>query len=73
MSATVPCGHTRITERQRQLLQMAAHGMPNHEIAESLGLAEKTVKNYFAILNQELGTTNRTQAVVLAWRSMAIW
>jgi DNA-binding NarL/FixJ family response regulator len=54
------------TARERQLLQLLGEGLSNREIAERLGLAVKTVKNYVSTLLAKLDLTNRTQAAVLA-------
>jgi DNA-binding CsgD family transcriptional regulator len=54
------------TARDRQLLQLLGEGLSNREIAERLGLAVKTVKNYVSTLLAKLNLTNRTQAAVLA-------
>lgn len=52
--------------RERQVLGLIADGMTNREIAERLGLAEKTVKNYVSGLLAKLGMERRTQAAVYA-------
>ena len=51
--------------RERQVLALIAAGRTNRQIAESLGLAEKTVKNYVSSLLAKLGLQRRTQAAVL--------
>ena len=51
--------------RERQVLALIADGRTNRQIAESLGLAEKTVKNYVSSLLAKLGLQRRTQAAVL--------
>ena len=51
--------------RERQVLALIADGRTNRQIAENLGLAEKTVKNYVSSLLAKLGLQRRTQAAVL--------
>lgn len=50
--------------RERQVLDQIAAGLTNRQIAQHLGLAEKTVKNYVSGLLAKLGMERRTQAAV---------
>ena len=54
----------RLSYRQKQILAMAADGLPNKEIAARLGIAEGTVKAHMHAIFKVLGVTNRTQAVI---------
>ncbi|TVT62959.1 response regulator transcription factor [Amycolatopsis cynarae] len=56
---------SRLTERERSVLELIGEGLSNREIAERLFLAEKTVKNYVTSVLAKLGMQRRTQAV--AW------
>ncbi|MCL6454807.1 MAG: response regulator transcription factor [Alicyclobacillus sp.] len=58
-----------LTERDRMLLQLAADGLSNQQIAGVLGIAEKTVRNAWSQLFERIGMTDRTQAVMWAIRS----
>ncbi|MCL6593698.1 MAG: response regulator transcription factor [Alicyclobacillus sp.] len=58
-----------LSERERLLLQLAADGLNNTQIAEVLGLAEKTVRNVWSGLFSKLGLSDRTQAVLWALRN----
>lgn len=60
---------SKLSERERALIQLAADGMSNSDIAESLGLAEKTVRNLWSSLFEKLGMEDRTQAVLWAIRT----
>lgn len=50
--------------RERQILALIADALTNRAIADQLGLAEKTVKNYVTSLLHKLGFEHRTQAAV---------
>ncbi len=54
----------RLSHRQRQILTMAADGLPNKEIGARLGIAEGTVKAHMHAIFKTLKVTNRTQAVL---------
>ncbi len=55
-----------LTERELSVLQELAQGKTNREIADSLHLAEGTVKNYVSIIIDKLQANDRTQAAILA-------
>ena len=57
-----------LTARELEILQMAARGLSNHEIAEQLVIAEGTVRFHFSNLFDKLHVSNRSQAVVHALR-----
>ena len=50
------------------ILDHLSHGLTNHQIAELMFLADKTVKNYVSNLLMKLGMHHRTQAAVYAAR-----
>lgn len=54
-----------LTDQERRILELISEGMTNRQIAQSLFLAEKTVKNYVTSLLAKLGLKRRTQAAVL--------
>ena len=58
----------RLTEQERRILEYIAEGLTNHEIAQRMFLADKTVKNYVSSVLAKLGLERRTQAAVLATR-----
>ncbi|HEX2026621.1 MAG TPA: response regulator transcription factor [Nitriliruptorales bacterium] len=61
-----------LTPQERRILDFITQGLTNLEIAEELGLAEKTIRNYVSNLLGRLGMKNRTQvAVCLAQRAAA--
>ena len=55
-----------LTERERQILDQAAGGLSNKEIAARLHLSEKTVKHYMTIIMEKLGVRNRVEAALVA-------
>lgn len=55
-----------LTERELSILQELAQGKSNREIAETLFLAEGTVKNYVSLIISKLQANDRTQAAILA-------
>jgi DNA-binding NarL/FixJ family response regulator len=58
-------GDRRLTEREVSVLRLAATGMSNRRIAESLFLSEHTVLGYLKSLSAKLGVHSKLQAVVL--------
>ena len=57
-----------LTDQERRILEYIAEGLTNHEIAQRMYLADKTVKNYVSSVLAKLGLERRTQAAVLATR-----
>jgi DNA-binding NarL/FixJ family response regulator len=55
-----------LTEREREILDLVASGSSNKEIANVLGLTEKTVKYYMTNIMQKLHVRNRVEAALLA-------
>jgi len=55
-----------ITPREIEVLQLAAEGLSNKEIAARLSIAEKTAKNHVANIFSKLQVNDRTQAVIYA-------
>jgi DNA-binding NarL/FixJ family response regulator len=56
----------QLTDQERRILEYVAQGLTNHEIAQQMFLADKTVKNYVSSMLAKLGLERRTQAAVLA-------
>lgn len=55
-----------LTPREREVLCLIAGGANNREIAESLHIAESTVKNYVTNILSRLHLRDRTQAALFA-------
>jgi DNA-binding NarL/FixJ family response regulator len=57
-----------LTEQERRVLAHVAQGMSNRDIADAMGLAEKTVRNYVSNMLAKLGLSSRSQAAAFAIR-----
>jgi two-component system, NarL family, response regulator DevR len=51
-----------LSEQERRILSLIAEGKTNREIAATVYLAEKTVKNYVSTILSKLGMERRAQA-----------
>ncbi len=58
----------QLTPRELTALRLMADGQSNKEIAQSLGISERTVKTHLGHLFEKLGVTSRTEAVRVATR-----
>lgn len=57
-------GWDELTAREREILQLIAQGANNREIAATLFIAEKTVKNHITNILSRLELRDRTQAAI---------
>ena len=55
-----------LTEREREVLDLIARGLTNHEIAEKMVISEKTVKTHVSNLLSKLNLEDRTRAAIWA-------
>ncbi len=62
----------RLTKREREVLIQVASGMFNKEIADSLLISERTVKNHISSIFKKIEVSDRTQAAVFAIRNNLI-
>jgi two-component system, NarL family, response regulator NreC len=60
--------HETLTPRQREVLQLAAEGKTNAEIATRLNISQRTVENHRATLMTRLGLQNQTELIRHAMR-----
>lgn len=65
MSSTSP----RLSDRERQVLDLLAEGLGVAAIAARLYISESTAKTHIAKVYEKLGAANRAQALVAAMRS----
>lgn len=61
-------GAEALTARELEILQHIVEGHSNAEIAQSLFISEKTVKNHITNILRKLDLSDRTQAAVFALR-----
>jgi len=57
-----------LTGRETDVLRLVAVGKANKEIAQTLGIGEKTVKTHVSSILAKLGVQSRTQAALFAAR-----
>lgn len=58
-----------LSDREMEVLQEAARGLPNKDIARRLSLSVRTVHTHLGNIFAKLGVGSRTEAVLLALRS----
>jgi DNA-binding NarL/FixJ family response regulator len=56
----------QLTDREREVLDLLAQGLPNGRIAGRLSISEKTVRNHVSNIFTKLAVADRAQAVVRA-------
>ncbi len=60
-----------LTPQERRILALVAEGATNHQIAEQVHLADKTVKNYVSNILMKLGLSRRAEAAAFMARRQA--
>ncbi|GAA2869532.1 response regulator [Nonomuraea rubra] len=65
----VPTELAGLSDRERQVLELIARGLSNHEIAAETGLAVSTVKNRVTDVFAKLELRDRAQAVIVAYEA----
>ena len=61
-----------LTNRELEVLVQVANGMFNKEIATSLNISERTVKNHISNIFKKIDVSDRTQAAVFAIKNNII-
>ena len=56
----------RLTQREREVLELLCAGEPNKRIARALGITDGTVRIHLTAIFRALGVASRTQAMVAA-------
>lgn len=65
-------GLLALTAQEHRVLELVARGKTNKEIGGTLGLSEKTVKNYLSHAFEKLSVSRRAQAAVLFARKYGV-
>lgn len=63
-----PKGRENLTEREIEVLKLAATGMSNKEIAEKLSVTVRTVKAHISNVFAKMDVASRTEAILKAMR-----
>ncbi len=63
---TLPQAFPELTDREREILELIAHGRGNAEIARQLSLSAKTVANHVSNILTKLQVADRAQAMLRA-------
>lgn len=53
-----------LTKREHQVFEMLIKNNSTKEIADKLGISEKTIRNHISNVMQKLGVKGRTSAVI---------
>jgi non-specific serine/threonine protein kinase len=69
MNSTLVNTAPRLTERQRQVVELIASGLSNEEIGARLGISGRTVKAHCDVLRGKLGVTRRRH-IPAAYRAL---
>ncbi len=58
-----------LTQREYEVLTLIAEGLNNKDIADTLYISEKTVKNHVSNIFRKINVNDRTQAAIYAFRN----
>jgi ATP/maltotriose-dependent transcriptional regulator MalT len=59
MSTALREGPPKLTDRQRQVVELIAAGCSNDEVGQRLGISPRTAKAHCDVLRQKLGVARR--------------
>jgi DNA-binding CsgD family transcriptional regulator len=59
-------GSPQVTKREREVLELAAHGHSSKRIAYELGISESTANFHIASIKRKFGARTRSQAIAQA-------
>lgn len=63
------CNFEELTNREKEILQLMAQNYTNKEIGKVLYISEPTVKTHVSSILHKLGQSNRSQAIVFAYKN----
>lgn len=66
---STPVELERLTDREREVLEVIAHGCSNREIAARLTISELTAKTHVSRVLNKLGVSSPVQAAAIAYRT----
>jgi len=55
-----------LTQREREVLQLMAEGLPSRRIADELGISYATVRSHIRSIGTKLGARSKLNAVAVA-------
>ena len=58
-----------LSEREKETLYWLSQGASSEEIAEKMFISDKTARNHIAHILKKLGVSDRSQAIVYAWKT----
>jgi DNA-binding NarL/FixJ family response regulator len=59
-------GFDDLTARERDIMELIAHGLDNRDIAARLKITDKTVRNHMSAIFGKLAVNSRAQAILQA-------
>lgn len=62
-------GENDLTQREYEVLTLIAEGLNNKDIADTLFISEKTVKNHVSNIFRKINVNDRTQAAIYAFKN----
>ena len=65
-TTAAPTADATLTEREREVLALVAHGLSNKAIADRLVITERTARTHVSNILGKLGLASRTQAALYA-------
>ena len=58
----------QLTQREREIIAIAACGLTNRQIANKVNISEATVRHHLSSVFAKLGVTNRGELIIFAFR-----